>query len=148
MQKRTFIPSKAVIPRLWRDVGLPAGHGLKLVMTINDGLSCDVLDRLSEAVGEPKEAIYKMTQLSKRTLARRLEQGVLKPDESDRVVRFIRVFDRATELFNGDRALAMNWLKEPARALGGKTPVELMTSESGAIEVFDLIGRIEHGVFS
>ncbi|MBW1797126.1 MAG: DUF2384 domain-containing protein, partial [Deltaproteobacteria bacterium] len=37
---------------------------------------------------------------------------------------------------------------EPARALGGKTPLEYADTEPGAQEVDELLGRIEHGVFS
>jgi putative toxin-antitoxin system antitoxin component (TIGR02293 family) len=40
------------------------------------------------------------------------------------------------------------WLKSPQKALGGKTPLEYSDTEPGAREVEDLLGRLEHGVFS
>ncbi|MEX6038669.1 antitoxin Xre/MbcA/ParS toxin-binding domain-containing protein [Providencia hangzhouensis] len=39
-------------------------------------------------------------------------------------------------------------LTTPVKGLGHLRPIELIATESGAIEVIDLIGRIEHGVFS
>ena len=56
--------------------------------------------------------------------------------------------DGAESLFGGDRALAMEWLEAPARALAGHTPLQFARSEIGAREVEDLIGRLEHGVLS
>jgi len=36
----------------------------------------------------------------------------------------------------------------PAPALAGRTPLAVATSELGAREVENLLGRLEHGVFS
>lgn len=63
-------------------------------------------------------------------------------------MRFIRVMDRAVELFEGDKEKARQWLNEPARALGNKKPADLVASETGAYEVLKLITRLEHGVYS
>lgn len=57
-----------------------------------------------------------------------------------------RVLRRATALFEGDRAAARQWLRTPAKALGGKTPRECLETEADAEAVLDLIGRLEHGV--
>ena len=43
---------------------------------------------------------------------------------------------------------ARRWLSSPQRALGGSTPLSLARTEVGAGLVEDLIGRLEHGVFS
>ena len=39
------------------------------------------------------------------------------------------------------------WLRSPALGLGGAVPLEFKT-EVGAREVENLLGRIEHGVYS
>jgi len=69
-------------------------------------------------------------------------------EQSERLVRIIRVIDRAVELFEGDKDEAQKWLNEPNRALSWKMPAELMASETGAYEVLKLITRLEHGVYS
>jgi putative toxin-antitoxin system antitoxin component (TIGR02293 family) len=47
-----------------------------------------------------------------------------------------------------DPQLARKWLKEPSWALGDVIPLQYADTELGAQEVEDLLGRIEHGVFT
>jgi len=47
-----------------------------------------------------------------------------------------------------DAELARQWFKMPAKALGGKTPLQYADTEPGVQEVEDLLGRIVYGVFS
>ena len=54
---------------------------------------------------------------------------------------------RATEVFE-DEAAAREWLKSPAVAFGGESPLSFADTEIGAREVEILLGRLEHGVFS
>jgi len=52
-------------------------------------------------------------------------------------------------LFTGTlSASAAHWLHTPKRALGGAAPIEYADTEPGVREIQDLIGRLEHGVFS
>lgn len=69
-------------------------------------------------------------------------------DQSERLVRIIRVIERAVELFEGDKEAAQKWMNEPNRGLSWKTPADVVSSETGALEVMRLITRIEHGVYS
>lgn len=54
----------------------------------------------------------------------------------------------ATDLMQGDEKYAEHWLNSPARSLGGVTPFEHAKTVEGARDVEQLIGRLEHGVFS
>ena len=55
--------------------------------------------------------------------------------------------NRTNEVFE-DRDFASQWIETPRRALNGKKPIELSKTDAGLSEVLDLLGRIEHGVFS
>ena len=68
-------------------------------------------------------------------------------DESDRLYRIARLYERAAEVL-GDAETARRWRKKEAWALGGRTPLEFASNEAGAQEVERLLGRIEYGVFS
>lgn len=57
------------------------------------------------------------------------------------------VLARAQEVL-GTLDQAKAWLSSPNRALGGRRPDELLDTDIGAEEVKNLLGRIEHGVFS
>ena len=85
--------------------------------------------------------------ISKATLHRRQAEGRLDVAESDRVVRFARLLGRAASVMesleNGRR-----WLLAPQVGLGGAIPLWYADTEVGAREVENLLGRIEHGVYS
>jgi ribosomal protein S16 len=47
-----------------------------------------------------------------------------------------------------DTERAVRWLHRPNRALGGPAPLTLLDTDLGAQQVEQLLGRIEHGVYS
>ncbi len=73
--------------------------------------------------------------------------GTLSPEQSDRAWRLSELLVKASELF-GSRVEAERWFDTPAPALDRKKPIELMTSSVGARMVEQLLGRIEHGVYT
>ncbi|MEZ8612502.1 antitoxin Xre/MbcA/ParS toxin-binding domain-containing protein [Vibrio sp. 10N.222.51.C8] len=60
---------------------------------------------------------------------------------------FDKVFQAALALFGSEEA-ANQWLKHPVRGLGNKRPIDLRSTAEGTKAVLNLIGRLEHGVFS
>ncbi len=78
---------------------------------------------------------------------RRKAAGRLSPDESDKVVRFSRLLRHATAVF-GDAERARAWLKHPQVGLGGAVPLDYASTETGAREVENLLGRIEYSVYT
>lgn len=71
-----------------------------------------------------------------------------KQQPSDQRLRSSRVFAKALELFEGDRDAASEWMRSPLPALGGEKPVDIARSKLGAQQIENLVGRIEHGVYS
>ncbi len=61
-------------------------------------------------------------------------------------MRASRVVARAIELFEGDADAARDWLTTQLRALGNRAPLEFARTDAGAIEVDNLVGRLEHGI--
>lgn len=85
--------------------------------------------------------------LPERTLARRKQEGKFQSLESDRIFRFLQVVAHAIETI-GDDEKAGRWLTKPNRALMGKIPLELLNTPIGASQVDDILGRIDHGLYS
>jgi putative toxin-antitoxin system antitoxin component (TIGR02293 family) len=117
-----------------------------MIDQLKQGLSTEIFDELRRGLDLSDSALSNILLISKRTLDRRRETGRLKTDESDRVLRLIRIYNMALEVF-GSKEKAANWLKKPARGLGGNIPLNYADTEPGAHEVIALLGRIEHGVF-
>lgn len=119
-----------------------------LLKRVQEGLIFKVFEHLTKSIALPPRELAYVVQIPPRTLDRRRERGRLEPAESDRILRVSRLFAAAIELFEGDGVAARRWMLQKQKALGGKTPLELLATELGAREVESLIGRLEHGVFS
>lgn len=106
-----------------------------------------MLDELRGKLDLPMEKLVPMLGISKATLHRRMLAGRLDPAESDRVVRYTRLLDKAVTVLESLED-ARRWLSAPQFGLGGAIPLEYAETEVGAREVEDLLGRIEYGVYS
>jgi putative toxin-antitoxin system antitoxin component (TIGR02293 family) len=112
------------------------------------GLPTQALREISGSLGIQMSRVGPLVNIAPKTLQRRLQAGGrLKPAESERVVRLMRLVARAHAVL-GDEAKARAWLERPLRELGGKTALELSATEPGAREVEQVLGRLEHGVFA
>ena len=127
-------------------LGLPASSARDLVAEVERGLPFSSLERFKQHTALTWEAICTLVQLPMRTLTRRRAAGRLDSAESDRLVRAARLYHGMLELFEGDEEAARAWLTRPQRGLGGATPLEFARTETGAHEVQQLLGRLEHGV--
>ena len=124
-------------------------HAGEAAARVKTGLPVAELDALRELLGLTVENLAGRIGISIATLSRRRQSGQrLDAGHSDRVLRFARLFRLATELYDGDEEAARAWLSKPARALDGETPLEHAETEAGAREVENLIGRLEHGVYT
>lgn len=130
-----------------RTLGLGSDDAVRVVRLVKAGFPYSRLARLQKATGMPWEKIARFVAISPRTLTRRQNEGRLRPDESDRVLRASRIFEMTVELFEGDTAAATQWLQLPQPGLGGEVPIEFASTDVGARELENLIARLEHGVF-
>ena len=117
------------------------------VEAVEKGLPTRALGALAEALRLSETDLAAHLRLPARTLSRRRASGHLSAQESERVLRFAALFERAAEVL-GAREAAARWMRAPRSALGGATPLAYAETEPGAREVEHLLGRIEHGVFS
>ena len=116
--------------------------------SIKKGLKFATIARLGKALDISQKEVAQLLSITPSTLNRRKKEGQLHPDESDRVVRFARLKDAALTLMRDDDQAAVAWLQTPLDILGGESPLDYATTELGARDVEDLIGRLRHGVFS
>lgn len=129
-------------------LGVKAADTVQLVQAIDRGFPFATLERVRKETGLPMERLAVSIGLSPRTLTRRKKENKLSAGESDRLVTVTRLLTQAVELFEGQKASALRWFVQPNRALGNRSPLEMAATETGAREVENLIGRLEHGVFT
>lgn len=120
----------------------------QLIDHVRAGLPYSELEILQRSFGLPMEYMASQVGLSRATWQRRKkEDGVLSPLQSDRVVRLARLMGKAIQVLESEEN-ARQWLTTPQYGLGGAAPLDYSDTEVGAREVENLLGRIEHGVFS
>ena len=124
-----------------------AKHPTELIRQIQKGLRFSELETLQNSIDLPFEQLAAKLSISRSTLQRRKAAGRLSPDESDRVMRYSRLVRQAADFF-GDIEKARAWLKHPQYGLGGAVPLDYATTETGAREVENLLGRMKYGVYS
>jgi putative toxin-antitoxin system antitoxin component (TIGR02293 family) len=123
----------------------PPGGSL-LVEQIRHGLPMAEFRALIELLDVPEEDLGRLVGISPATLHRRKKSRRLAMPESERIVRFARLFGLAMEVF-GSQEAAREWLKMPNPGTAGETPLSYADTEFGAREVENLLGRLDHGVF-
>jgi putative toxin-antitoxin system antitoxin component (TIGR02293 family) len=125
----------------------PLENDPEMAALILAGLPTTVLRKVAAFLGLRPAKIGSLVNINEKTLERRLKAHArLKPDESERVVRLMRIISLATAALESE-AHAREWLNRPLRELGGRTPLQMTATEPGAREVERVLGRIEHGIF-
>ncbi|MEO6066558.1 MAG: antitoxin Xre/MbcA/ParS toxin-binding domain-containing protein [Gemmatimonadales bacterium] len=126
------------------------GTEIELAEVVRAGLPAKALDHL---LAEFSKFVSRQTEVfrvvgSARTLQRKRSRGTrLSAEESDRLARLARMLVRAESAL-GLPERAGPWLVTPNRALGGRSPLSLLDSDAGTLAVDQVLGRIEHGVYS
>jgi putative toxin-antitoxin system antitoxin component (TIGR02293 family) len=121
---------------------------LLLIERLRQGVPFRELALLIHQTGMSQEEAALALHIPLRTLARRRStSGRLAQGEGERFVRFARILSMANDTL-GSMAGAQAWMRQENRALGGATPVSLLDTDIGARAVQDVLGRIEHGIFS
>lgn len=115
-----------------------------------EGLPGSALSHLLEHVVELEpEEVLRAVGVSARTVQRRSHRPreALSVEQSSRTWKSAELLAKATVVF-GDQVGAEQWLASPAFGLGNRRPIDLLSTPVGAGFVEQLLGRIEHGIYS
>ena len=117
----------------------------EILRLVEGRLAPSVIKRLA-ALGLERTEIDAVVIPSRTLQHRRSRREKLTIEESDRVVRLIRALSVAGSVYGGpERALA--WLRKPHPRLGGRNPLSLLKTDTGARIVEELLIQIDEGMF-
>ena len=71
----------------------------------------------------------------------------LDPAISDRLVRLARILALAENVLESHEN-AVAWLREPSDTFGGRTPLDLVTTDIGAEKVTNMLYQMEYGIYA
>ncbi|HTW29084.1 MAG TPA: antitoxin Xre/MbcA/ParS toxin-binding domain-containing protein [Acetobacteraceae bacterium] len=124
-------------------VGIDDGE-TRLAGAVRQGLPMHVVDSVLERHILTLAEIDRLA-VPRKTLTHRRTLGRLSAEQSDRLLRVLRVI-RAAEVVFGDPGKAHRWLRRPTEALGGSPPLDLLDTDAGTRRVETLLGQIDHGI--
>lgn len=114
----------------------------------NQGIEAAVIKNFRTYFDLSRDSIAHMLNVSEPTLYRWTKANKsLNRNFSVKLFEITDLFLYGIEVF-GDKENFFKWLKLPNTALGSMEPYELIEIPGGVAKVKDILGRIEHGVYS
>lgn len=118
---------------------------VELVNIVHAGLPFSSLEHVLNERILSKEEVFKLIT-TQRSLDRRKISHKLSEEESDKLVRFLRVRAFSCQVL-GEKDADL-WLRTQNPLLEDKKPIDLLDSDVGAHLVESLIGRIAYGILN
>ncbi|HKW74382.1 MAG TPA: antitoxin Xre/MbcA/ParS toxin-binding domain-containing protein [Terriglobales bacterium] len=127
-------------------LGLRSVSERQLIQAIESQLPLETLARLKKH-GVSSGEVYALI-INPRTLKhRRSKKQPLSKEESERAIRVGRVLATAEAVWGGEEA-ALNWLRTPKGRFDGRTPMEMLSTETGGRMVEEMLLQIDEGMFA
>jgi putative toxin-antitoxin system antitoxin component (TIGR02293 family) len=128
----------------WLGMQAPATES-DILRLVEKRLTTSVIKRLA-TLGLSRAEIDAVVIPSRTLQHRRSRRERLTIEESDRVLRVIRVLSSAEAIYGGrERALA--WLRRPHARLEGRSPLSLLKTDTGSRIVEEMLVQIDEGMF-
>lgn len=115
--------------------------------SVEAGVPVETMTTFVAASGVELKDLYDIVIPARTLKHRRARKQTLSPDESDKLARLIRVFDKAVAVF-GDTERARNWLHKPKKRFEERTPLQMLRTEFGGRMVEEMLGQIDEGMFA
>jgi putative toxin-antitoxin system antitoxin component (TIGR02293 family) len=128
----------------WLGLQPPATES-EILRIVEGRLAPSVIKRLA-ALGLDRGEIDAVVIPARTLQHRRSRREKLTVEESDRVLRVIRVLSLAESVY-GSRERALAWLRRLHARLDGRTPLSLLKTDTGSRIVEELLIQIDDGMF-
>jgi putative toxin-antitoxin system antitoxin component (TIGR02293 family) len=115
--------------------------------TVEAGVPTTTMAEFVSASGMQLKDIYEVVIPARTLKHRKARKEPLTSDESDKLVRLIRVYDQAVRVL-GEKEKALYWLNEPKKRFEGRTPIHMLRTDLGGRMVEEMLGQIYYGMFA
>jgi putative toxin-antitoxin system antitoxin component (TIGR02293 family) len=123
----------------------PAASEQEFLRIVEGRLAPSVIKRLL-GLGLERAEIDAAVIPSRTLQHRRSRRERLTLEESDRVLRMVRILSAAEAVY-GNRERALGWLRRPHPRLDGRSPISLLKTDTGSRIVEELLTQIDEGMF-
>ncbi len=120
---------------------------MDLVTLTRNGILKQAVTNMAAKFGITQEKICELLHMSARNFQRIKDNAPLDIYTSEQTIEMANVYSKAHKIFIDEEAVKQ-WFQTPNYALGNQKPLDLLDTSFGVKMVSDVLGRIEHGVFS
>jgi putative toxin-antitoxin system antitoxin component (TIGR02293 family) len=111
------------------------------------GITKKDLESLKQKTELSYDELARALCVTRATLINKKGKEKFNPSLSERIISLADIYSYGYEVFE-DKERFNQWMTRPNKALGGRTPMELIDNLYGREEVRNIIGRIDYGVYS
>ncbi len=129
------------------NLGQPINNELDLIDISRKGLPKSVIVTLSGLLGISMEKMSDLIHISHRTIQRKKSDDLLNVYSTEQILEIAEVISKGIEVFNSLEVFT-KWLHQDIRYLNFQKPLNYLDTSFGTKMVLDILGRIEHGVYS
>ena len=127
-------------------LGTRAESEQEIVDLVEGGLPTKVVNHLIER-GLTRKEVFEVIIPLRTWKHRKSRRQPLSKGESERVVRAARILARAQAVW-GDQESALNWLRAPKKRFEGRSPLQMLSTETGGRLVEQMLVQIDEGMFA
>ncbi len=110
------------------------------------GIQAKYIGSIQEYTSLTDKELSAILPISQRQLVRYDKNHNLNKEITSHLILLIELFQKGFKLFGKEKF--KTWIRVPNKVLSQKTPIEIMDTSIGIGMITDVIGRIEHGVYS
>jgi len=119
---------------------------LDFVELSRKGISMKVLKKIQDFTSLTNKEIAQILPVSERQLIRYKTNHTLRKDISSHLIQLVELFDKGYDVFSKEKF--QRWVRSEIIVLQDKRPIDYMDTPIGINLLQNVLGRIEHGVYS
>ncbi len=118
-----------------------------IIQITRNGVKKSALKPLSGFMGISLETLSGLLHTSLRNLQRKDDTALLDISKSEKVMELASFTQRGIDVLGSQAAFSL-WLKSPLPALNHDTPLQYLDTSFGIQLLQNILGRLQHGVYS
>lgn len=115
--------------------------------TVSHGINPAILMKLQSSINFTQQEMATTMGLSLRSFQRMSEKPVLDSNTSERTLLLAKLLAHGKALFGSDAKFQL-WMRSPLFALGGKAPIDIISTIAGLQLADSTLTKIEEGIFA
>jgi putative toxin-antitoxin system antitoxin component (TIGR02293 family) len=127
-------------------LGTRVGSEQRIVHLVEEGLPTRVVNHLIER-GLTRNEVFDVIIPLRTWKHRKSRRQPLSREESERAVRAARILARAQAVL-GDEKSALEWLRMPKKRFEDRSPLQMLSTETGGRLVEQMLVQIDEGMFA